>query len=116
MFSDGVFEKSSAPRIINLMDIGVELTPAKEFLNQRAADSTLLFSIITQPRFSIKYGNKANHDVDLAFFTISYILPDGVTRTKFISSLVEGFPLYAFGNEYKKELIFKVEDLDPFFE
>lgn len=116
MFSDGVFEKSSAPRIINLMDIGVELTPAKEFLNQRAADSTLLFSIITQPRFSIKYGNKANHDVDLAFFTISYILPDGVTRTKFISSLVEGFPLYAFGSEYKKELIFKVEDLDPFFE
>lgn len=115
MFSDGVFAKSSTPRLINLMDIGVALDNNKEFNTQRDADSTLLFSIISQPRFSVGYGNKSNHDADLVFFTIAYILPDGITRTRFIPTLVEGFPLYAFRSEYKKELLFKIEDLDPFF-
>jgi len=115
MFSDGVFEKSSAPRLINLMDIGVELNNNKEFLSQRDADFTLLFSTIIPPLFSIKYGNKATHDADLLFFTIAYVLPDGTTTTRFIQTLSEAFPLYAFKSEYKKEITFKIEDLDPFF-
>lgn len=115
MFSDGVFEKSSAPRLINLMDLGVTLDINKEFLSEREAESTLLFSLISVPRFSILYGNKANHDCDLLFFTIAYILPDGITRTKFVSSLAEAFPLYGFKSEFKKEITFKIEDLDTYF-
>jgi len=115
MFSDGVFEKSTAPRLINLMDIDVVLDVNKEFANQRDADSTLLFSTILQPLFSIKYGSKGTHDADLLFFTIAYILPDGTTSTRFLPILAEAFPLYAFKSEYKKEVTFKIENLDTFF-
>lgn len=115
MFSDGVFKKSSAPRILNLMDIGLELDINKEFLNKRAAESTLLFSIMAQPRYDISYGNKGNHDTEVLFFTIAYILPDGITRTRFIGTLAEGFPIYAFGDEFKRDVSFIIKDLDPFF-
>lgn len=115
MFSDGVFEKSSAPRLINLMDTDVLLNGSKEFVSARAADSTLLFSIINQPVFSIEYGNQGNHTVDLVFFTIAYVLPDGITRTRFIGNVAEAFPLYAFKSEYKREVIFSIKDLDLFF-
>jgi len=53
MFSDGVFEKSSAPRLINLMDIGTLLNTDKEFISIREAESTLLFSLLSIPRNSI---------------------------------------------------------------
>ena len=115
IFSDGVFEKSSAPRIINLMDIGVELDINKEFLNKRASESTLLFSMMAQPRYDITYGNRGNHDTEVVFFTIAYILPDGITRTRFIGTLAEGFPIYAFGDEFKRDVSFNIKDLDPFF-
>jgi len=115
MFSDGVFEKSTAPRLMNLMDIGVDLDVNKEFLSQKDADTTLLFANLLVPRFSIKYGNKSTHDADLLFFTIAYVLPDGTTTTKFISSLAEAFPLYAFKDQYKRDITFKIEDLDLFF-
>lgn len=115
MFSDGVFEKSSSPRLINLMDIGVELTITKEFLTEKEAETTLLFSNVAVPRYSILYGNKSTHDVDLLFFTIAYVLPDGTTTTRFLPTLIEAYPLYGFKSEYKKEIIFKIEDLDPFF-
>jgi hypothetical protein len=115
MFSDGVFEKSTAPRLINLMDIGVKLNNNKEFLNEEEANSTLLFSNIAVPRYSIKYGNKTTNDVDLLFFTIAYVLPDGVTTTRFLPILAEAYPLFGFKSEYKKSVTFKIEDLDPFF-
>ncbi len=115
LFSDGVFEKSSAPRLMNLMDTSSLLNISKEFISQKAADSTLLFSNILIPRFSIEYGSKANHDADLIFFTIAYVLPDGRTTTKYISALAEAFPLYAFKSQYKREVTFTIKDLDPFF-
>lgn len=115
MFSDGVFELSSAPRLINLMTIGENLLLSKEFLTSQEAETTLLFTNLNVPRYSISYRDKATHDADVLFFTIAYILPDGTTRTKFISSLVEAFPVYAFKEEYKKAISFTIEDLDPLF-
>jgi len=115
MFSDGVFEKSSALRIINLMDIGDSLDINNEFLSQRSADNTYLFSPIRQPIYSVAYGDNAAHGCDVVFFTLAYVLPDGITITKYISTLAEGFPLYALGLELTRELIFTATNLDPFF-
>lgn len=115
MFSDGVFEKSSAPRIINLMDISSSLDVNKEFINERFADNTYLFSPIKQPIYNVSYGDKAFHGCDVVFFTIAYVLPDKTTTTKYINSLAEGFPLYGFNLQLRRELTFTAEGLDPFF-
>lgn len=114
IFSDNVFKDSSAPRLINLTNIGLTVTNG-EFLNQNEADLTLLFTNINQPIYNIKYGEGSNHTCDVVFFTIAYILPDGVTRTRFIPVLAEAFPVYGFSLENKREITFKIDNLSPIF-
>jgi len=115
MFSDGVFTDSSAPRLINLMNIGVPLDINLEFLSSNDASRTFLFSIFNLPRYSISYGGQGTHDAQIVFFTIAYILPDGITRTKFIPVLAEAFPTYELTKEFKRDVVFTIEDLDTSF-
>lgn len=116
MFSDGVFAESTPPRLINLMRLGVELDGSLEFLVPSDADKTLLFSKLNLPRYSVDYGLQGSHSSEILFFTIAYVLPDNITRTRFIPVLAEAFPTFELTKELKRDIIFTIEDLDTSFD
>ena len=112
IFCDGVLDYSNPPKLMNLFNLGVELTGSFELVNPDDIISFYLFPPITQGNIAISYTDNSTLNVDIAYVTFSYILDDGISSSPFYVVQDIAYPTYGFEEEKRRTIILNLTELD----
>lgn len=114
-FCDGVFIDSNTPKLINLSNIGIPLTPSYELVNPTDINQLNLFPTTTEGIIDISYGNTISIAVDIVYITFAYVLADGISTTSYYSPHNISYPVYNWKGEKRRIINLTLSNLDPNF-
>lgn len=114
-FCDGVFVDSNTPKLINLTNIGIALTPALELVNPSDLGQLNLFPNSIEGNIDIDYEVGGTLDVDVVYVTFAYVLADGQSSTSFFPIHTIAYPTHNFDKLDKRNVIINLSDLDTTF-
>lgn len=111
-FCDGIFEDSNIPKLINLTNIGVPLTPQLELVNPDNITQLYLTPQALEGNIEVTYETPGTLTADVVYVTYAYVLGDGISTTSYFSPHEIVYPTYNFRNEDKRNLIISLSNLD----
>lgn len=112
-FCDGVFENSNIPKLINLTNIGVELTSDLELVNPEDLIFFQLFAQSIEGLVDIDYTASGTLEADVVYITYSYVLADDISTTVFLPIHEVAYPTHNYRELDRRNIIINLTDLDP---
>jgi len=94
IFSDGIFEDSFSPRLLNIFDTGIDLDVDLELVNPDDITILNLFIGEQEANINIDYEEISTLEADIVYITYSYILPDNVSSSPFYVTQNIAYPTY----------------------
>lgn len=111
-FCDGIFEDSNTPKLINLNNTGISLTPLLELQNPEDIGQLNLFPNSIEGEINIDYENTGSLDIEVAYITFAYVLADGQSITSYFPIHNIAYTTYNFRELDKRNLIINFTNLD----
>lgn len=112
VWCDGVFLDSNTPKLLNLSDIDIALTPLLEFVTPSDVELLGLFSPSQEGLLDITYGPLLTLPIDVVYITWTYIQPDGISTTGYFPVHHIAYPVYQFNDEKQRSIILTLTELD----
>lgn len=114
-FCDGIFEDSNTPKLINLTNIGINLTPTLELSNPNDLSQLNLFPNSIEGDIDIDYEQTGSLEIDVAYVTFAYVLADGQSITNYFPIHKIAYPTFNFKQLNRRNIIFNFSNLDTTF-
>ena len=112
VWCDGVFLDSNTPKLLNLTDMDLLLTPLLELVNPTDIDNVNLFNSTQEGLCKITYGVNIALPLDIVYVTWTYIQNDGVSTTGYFPAHHIAYPVYQFNDEKQRSIIINLTELD----